>query len=154
MCSDLHLFVLVPIPRFDPNGFIVNFVFTAHVLHPHYLFFNLRRIDILKKDLISYFIYLREWRESTQDGRRGRGRRRRSRLPTEQGAYDLWYRAGSQDLKIMTLAKGRCLTDWATQAPQRELMYFYDMSLCKNMFGSCLCPTISFVDFIIKFIVI
>ena len=59
------------------------------------------------------FIYLTEREpESPSWGRReGRGR---SRLPTEQGAG---CRAPSQDPGVMTWAKGRCLTDWATQAP-------------------------------------
>ena len=40
--------------------------------------------------------------------RKGRGG---SRLLTEQGA---WHRAQSQESRIMTWAKGRCLTNWAT----------------------------------------
>ena len=45
----------------------------------------------------------------------GRGRQRgRSRLLTEQGA---WLRVPSQIPGIMTWAKGRHLTDWATQVP-------------------------------------
>ena len=45
----------------------------------------------------------------------GRGRRkRRSRLPTKQGA---WFKAQSQDSGTMTWADGRCLTNWATRCP-------------------------------------
>ena len=42
---------------------------------------------------------------------RGKGR---SRLPVEQGPR---HRAQSQDPKTTTPAKGRCLTDTATQVP-------------------------------------
>jgi len=59
------------------------------------------------------FIYLRERvreRESTRGGS-GRGR---SRLPAESRARR---GAPSQDSRMMTWAKGRRLTNWATQAP-------------------------------------
>ena len=46
-------------------------------------------------------------RETSRQSHRGRGR---SRLLTEQGA---WCGAWSQDLRIMTWAEGRHLTDWA-----------------------------------------
>ena len=42
---------------------------------------------------------------------RGRGR---CRLPTEQG---VWCKAQFWDSGIMTWTKGRCLTNWAIQAP-------------------------------------
>ena len=56
-------------------------------------------------------------RESISRGR-GRGR---SRLPAEQ-------RALCQGLypRIMTWAQGRCLTDWATQAPIKSFKSFVD----------------------------
>ena len=59
------------------------------------------------------FIYLRE-RENTSRGRRRVRGRGRGRLPTEQGP---WHGAWSQDPEIMTWAKGRHLTHWATQEP-------------------------------------
>lgn len=54
------------------------------------------------------FIYLFV-RESTSKA----AGRERSRLTSEQGA---WCGARFQDPKIMTWAKGGCLTNWATQA--------------------------------------
>ena len=54
------------------------------------------------------FIYLRE-RDGAQSGRTGR-----KRLYIEQGAQ---VGAPFQDPVTMTWAKGRCLSDWATQAP-------------------------------------
>ena len=54
---------------------------------------------------------------------RGRGRAGSS-LPTEQGA---WCGAPSQDPGIMTWAKGRRLTDWATQAPQYIFCLFVEV---------------------------
>ena len=70
------------------------------------------------KDFIfkkKYFIYLFEVtvRESAQVGGRGRGRR----LPAEQGA---WQGTPSQDPGIMTLTKGRSLTEWATQVSPKN----------------------------------
>ena len=44
----------------------------------------------------------------------GRGRRGRSRLSTEQGA---WHGPQSMNSRIMSWAESRHLTDWATQAP-------------------------------------
>ena len=57
------------------------------------------------------FIWQREQESASQESSRGRGR---SRLPVDLGAP---CGAPSQDLGIMTLAKGRHLTDWATQVP-------------------------------------
>ena len=59
-------------------------------------------------------IYLGEKAEQEHEwGERGRGKGR-SRFPSQQGAgCGTW----SQDLRIMTWAKGRCLTYWATQVP-------------------------------------
>ena len=51
---------------------------------------------------------------------RGGVRRGRSRLPTEQGAQ---CGAWSQDPKIMTWAKGKCLTNWATQASLSHIFF-------------------------------
>ena len=65
-------------------------------------------------------------REETWVGRKGRGRRRgRSR-----GA---WCRAGSQDPGIMTWAKGRCFTDWATQVPQKLSFDSESISLVSHL---------------------
>ena len=63
------------------------------------------------------FIHWTE-RESTQVGGRGRGR---SKLPAEQGAAC----GGSppQDPEIMTWAKDRSLTNWATQVSQNICLY-------------------------------
>ena len=65
------------------------------------------------------FIYLRrQWVEQSKRksmnkaGGRGKGG---SRVSSEQEAR---HKTGSQDPEIMTWAKGRCLTDWATLAPQ------------------------------------
>ena len=55
------------------------------------------------------FIYLSDRESTSKWSRRGR-----SRLPTEQGA---WCGAQSQDPKIMTRAKSRCLANWATHVP-------------------------------------
>ena len=57
------------------------------------------------------FIWEKEW-ESTWAGW-GRGR-----LPSEQGALLTWalFETRSWDPRIMTWAKGRCLSNWATQA--------------------------------------
>ena len=60
------------------------------------------------------FIYLRD-RMSTNGGR---ARGRRTRLPTEQGA---WHRAPFQDPQIMTWARSRRLTHWATAQCQHFL---------------------------------
>ena len=54
--------------------------------------------------------YLFTWERAWAEGR-GRGR---SRFPAGQEA---WHWAQSQESKIMTWAKGRCLTNWATQRP-------------------------------------
>ena len=62
------------------------------------------------------FIYSTEIETDSERGNTSRGTGRgRSRLPTEQGVR---YGAWSQDPGITTWAKGRCLTDWATQAPK------------------------------------
>jgi len=58
---------------------------------------------------LRFYLFIRE-RERAQVGRRGR----RGFL-NEQGA---WCGAQFQDRGIMTQAQDRCLTDWATQAPQ------------------------------------
>ena len=52
-------------------------------------------------------------------GEPGRGRGR-NRLPMDQGA--LHRSSSSQDPEIMTWAKGRHLTDWATQVPQLQCL--------------------------------
>lgn len=66
----------------------------------------------LLKDFINLFEREREHMSRGRDRDRRGGR---SRLPTEQEA---WHRAVSKDPKIMTWAKVRCSTDWATQMPQ------------------------------------
>ena len=64
-------------------------------------------------------------RESTNRAAdRGRGR---SRLPAQQSAWhETWY----QDPGIITWAKGRCLTYWATQAPLKFKFYLKFCFLC------------------------
>ena len=64
---------------------------------------------------LKIFIYLFPRKHKQEEQPRGRGAGGRSRLPIEQGA---WCKAGSQDLEIMTWAKGRRSTEWATQGPQ------------------------------------
>ena len=73
---------------------------------------------------LKIFIYLRHSkRERVRGGHTGRGR---SRLPAEQGAS---HTAGSQNLEIMTWAKGRCLTDWATEVPHIQMVFWTDFFL-------------------------
>ena len=60
-----------------------------------------------------FFTYLTQ-RERVNTGRGSSQVRGRSRVSTEQEA---WTRAPSQDSRIKTWAKGRCLTDWDTQVP-------------------------------------
>ena len=67
--------------------------------------------DSLKKNLVLKKMYFRE-RAHKLERDRGRGR---SRLTTEQGA---WHGGWSQNPGIMTWTKGKCLTNWTTQAPQ------------------------------------
>ena len=74
------------------------------------ILFNKSIKDVLKNYFFKDFIYIFE-RERVEGRGRGRGN---SRLPTGQGApLQVW----SQNPKFMTWVKGRCLTDWATQAP-------------------------------------
>ena len=70
---------------------------------------------IIDRLIFKDFIYLRE-RRRERAWARWRGRQRgRSRLPTEQGA---WHGPWSQNLRSWPeLHEGRCLTDWATHAP-------------------------------------
>ena len=74
--------------------------------------------------ILKYFSYIHAFTflsfYSLREGWRGRRRRRkRSRLLVEQGA---WCVAWSQDPGIMTWAKDRRLTDWATHTSQGELV--------------------------------
>ena len=80
----------------------------------------------LKKDFID--LTERE-RESTNRGS-GRQREQRNGFLTEQGAQ---WRALSQDPGIMTWAKGRCLTIWATQALQTFYFYAVNLSILSHM---------------------
>ena len=83
----------------------------------------------LFKDLC---IYLTERASAQAGGGADRGRKR-SRLPAKQGAQ---CGAWSQDPGIMTWAKGRCFTDWATQVPR--CIYFRSVSNC--LLGQWLMP--------------
>ena len=69
--------------------------------------------------------YLFIWGAHSSRGCRGRGRRR-SRLHAEQGTQ---WGAPSQDPEIMTWAKGRCSTHWATQASPSSVF------LCRKIFN-------------------
>ena len=73
---------------------------------PTFFFFFL---FFLKKVSINLFDREREYKGAYAGGVAGRGR---GRFPIQQGAW----RGAPQDPEIMTWAKGRHLTNWATQA--------------------------------------
>ena len=72
-----------------------------------------REYEKCRKFFLRFYLFIRESKRE-RIWAVGRGKRR-SRLPTEQGA---WYGAQFQDPEIMTWAEDRFLTDWATLAPQ------------------------------------
>ena len=59
---------------------------------------------------LRFYLFDRERKRTSRENSR---RKERSRLSAKQGAR---CGAPSQDREIMAWAKGRCLTDWATQA--------------------------------------
>ena len=74
-----------------------------------------------------YRVYLFE-RERERE--REHKRRGRSWLPAEQRA---WFGAWSQDPEVMTWIKGRCLTNWVTQVPPKNLFHKgISKSVCLN----------------------
>ena len=93
------------------------------------------------------FTQKRERAQVRESMSRGRGEGRwTSRLPTDQGAS---HRAKSQDPRIMTWAKVRCLTDWATRCPYVWLFQMADCYTIRMLNVSlniilivCLCTTI------------
>ena len=80
------------------------------------------------------FIWQDEHERAWAEGAAGR-ERGRSRLPMEQ---DAWYGTQLQDPGIIIWAKGRCLTNWATQVPRNipimYSMYLEDWEICKLFF--------------------
>ena len=76
---------------------------------------NHNRIERESKPGLNFFFFLKILFIHLR-GKKYKGRQRgRSRLLAEQRA---WQRAQYKDSRIMTWAKGRCLTDWGTQVPQ------------------------------------
>ena len=65
---------------------------------------------------------------------RGSGRRR-SRLNREPSEYGAWYGIWSQNPRVMTWAKGRHLTNWATQVPLSESISWISLRI-KHFFKS------------------
>ena len=84
--------------------------------HPWTLvYFSIKGIKYLSTRSFPLFNILGTFKkklfEREREHKRGRGK---SRLPIEQGA---WRRTWFQDPSVMSQAKGRHITDWATQAP-------------------------------------
>ena len=91
------------------------------------LYFSLAQIPVLGHFfffLKILFIYLRE-RVSAQAGEEAEGEGEVDSLLSREPDVGAW----SQDPGIMTWAEGRCLTDWATQAP---LGHFFGPCIAQN----------------------
>ena len=68
--------------------------------------------------LFYYFLNLKEREHrSTSKGSHRQKEREKQYLSWARSLMMMWCRSRSQDLRIMTWAEGRCLTDWATQVP-------------------------------------
>ena len=80
---------------------------------------------------LRFYLFIWERERNNKQGEGAEGERERSRLSAEQGAR---CGAQSQDLEIMTWAKGRCLTNWAIRAPQ-ILWLLLLVSWCFGLLG-------------------
>ena len=109
--------------------FIISIISPSNYYHTIYAYFGLAfSFPFFSSLFLSFLfkIYLLIWqtvREHSKGSSRGRGRSR-------------WWGAPSQDSGIMTWAKGRCLTTWATQAPLKT--YFIWTSGRLSQLSTCL----------------